>query len=115
MVSHALFESSSGYAIFKVELSDALSANSQAAQGSINDLAKFGKMVSLMSFSPFKNAAHALENANDISEGASLHTCSLTSPDHYDRCPERVPQIPIRAQLVKTRQKILCPARSWRC
>jgi nucleolar protein 56 len=26
-------------------------------------------MVSLMSFTPFKNAAQALENANDVSEG----------------------------------------------
>ncbi len=26
-------------------------------------------MVRLQSFAPYKNAAHALENANDISEG----------------------------------------------
>jgi hypothetical protein len=37
----------------------------------LDDLAKFGKMVSLVSFSPFKSAAHALENANDVSEGQS--------------------------------------------
>lgn len=43
----------------------------EAVQKSIQDLSKFKKMVSLVSFSPFKNAAHALENANDISEGAS--------------------------------------------
>jgi len=43
----------------------------EAVQKSIQDLGKFKKMVSLVSFSPFKNAAHALENANDISEGAS--------------------------------------------
>lgn len=41
----------------------------EAVQKSIQDLSKFKKMVSLVSFSPFKNAAHALENANDISEG----------------------------------------------
>ena len=35
-----------------------------------DDTAKFEKMVNLLSFSPFKSAAHALENANDISEGA---------------------------------------------
>ena len=70
MITHALFESSSGYAIFEVKLTEDIGANTPAAQESIKDLSKFGKMVSLMSFSPFKSAAHALENANDISEGA---------------------------------------------
>ncbi|KAK7462286.1 Nucleolar protein 56 [Stygiomarasmius scandens] len=69
MITHALFESSSGYAIFEVKLTEDIGANTPAAQESIKDLSKFGKMVSLMSFSPFKSAAHALENANDISEG----------------------------------------------
>lgn len=69
MVSHILFESASGYAIFEVKLQDALGSSTKAMQDSIEDLAKFGKMVNLLSFSPFKSAAHALENANDISEG----------------------------------------------
>ena len=68
-VTHVLFESASGYAIFEVKLQDALASSSEAWQKSISDLAKFGKMVNLLSFSPFKSAAHALENANDISEG----------------------------------------------
>lgn len=33
------------------------------------DLAKFGKMVELVSFAPFQGASQALENANEISEG----------------------------------------------
>lgn len=33
------------------------------------DLAKFGKMVELVSFAPFQGAAQALENANLVSEG----------------------------------------------
>ncbi|KAG6889501.1 snoRNP complex protein nop56 [Termitomyces sp. Mi166 len=69
MVTHVLFESASGYAIFEAKLVDNIGSSSRAVQESIKDLAKFGKMVSLLSFSPFKSAAQALENANDISEG----------------------------------------------
>lgn len=69
MATHALFESSSGYAIFEIKLQENVGSMTKAVQNSIDDLAKFGKMVTLLSFSPFKSAAHALENANDISEG----------------------------------------------
>ena len=72
MITHALLESSSGYGLFQVKLTEDIGAHTQGAQDSIKDLSKFGKMVSLMSFAPFKNAAHALENANDISEGAFI-------------------------------------------
>ncbi|KAF8333415.1 uncharacterized protein EI90DRAFT_3280370 [Cantharellus anzutake] len=60
--THILFESSSGYALFS-------SRKHADVQNSIRDAFKFGKMVELRSFAPFKTAAHALENANDISEG----------------------------------------------
>lgn len=70
MPTHVLFESASGYAVFEVKLQDALASNTKAFQDSVDDLAKFGKMVTLLSFAPFKSAAHALENMNDISEGA---------------------------------------------
>lgn len=72
MATHALFETSSGYAIFEVNFKEDIGSGSKAVQDSVDDLAKFGKMVSLLSFSPFKSAAHALENANDVSEGQSL-------------------------------------------
>ncbi|KAJ7156103.1 hypothetical protein C8R43DRAFT_425740 [Mycena crocata] len=68
-ITHALFESASGYAVFEAKLSDDIGARTLAVQQSIVDLAKFGKIVSLMSFLPFKSAAQALENANDVSEG----------------------------------------------
>ncbi|KAJ4471997.1 hypothetical protein J3R30DRAFT_3659943 [Lentinula aciculospora] len=68
-ITHALFESSSGYALFNVKLTEDIVFHSQAAQESIRDLGKFGKMVELRSFVPFKSAAHALENINDVSEG----------------------------------------------
>lgn len=35
----------------------------------MRDLSKFGKVIKLKSFVPFKSAAHALENINDITEG----------------------------------------------
>jgi nucleolar protein 56 len=70
MVTHVLFESASGYAIFEAKLTEEVGARSRAVQQSIEDVAKFTKMVTLLSFSPFKTAAHALENANDVSEGA---------------------------------------------
>ena len=68
-VTHVLFESASGYAIFESKISEDIGSRSQAVGDSFQDLAKFGKMVSLMSFSPFKSAAQALENINDVSEG----------------------------------------------
>lgn len=39
-------------------------------QEAISDVTKFGAMVGLKGFLPFRDAAHALENANDVSEGA---------------------------------------------
>ena len=67
--THALFESASGYAIFEVKLHEKIGSSSKEVGDAIDDLGKFGKMVSLLSFSPFKSAAHALQNANDVSEG----------------------------------------------
>ncbi|KAI6097935.1 Nop-domain-containing protein [Pisolithus croceorrhizus] len=69
MATHLLFESASGYAIFEVKLREEVGARTKDVQDSINDLSKFNKMVSLLSFSPFRSAADALENINDISEG----------------------------------------------
>ncbi|KAI6006442.1 Nop-domain-containing protein [Pisolithus marmoratus] len=69
MATHLLFESASGYAIFEVKLREEVGARTKEVQDSINDLSKFNKMVSLLSFSPFRSAADALENINDISEG----------------------------------------------
>ncbi|KAI9568526.1 hypothetical protein HD554DRAFT_2022139 [Boletus coccyginus] len=69
MATHALFETASGYAVFEVKLHDVVGSQTKAVQDSINDFSKFTKMVSLVSFSPFKSAADALENINDISEG----------------------------------------------
>ncbi len=79
--THALFESASGYAIFEVKLTDDIALKSEAMQASLKDLSKFGKIVSLLSFSPYKSAAQALENANDISEG-QLDLLPWIQPTH---------------------------------
>jgi hypothetical protein len=79
MATHALFESASGYAIFEVKFAEEIGAKSSSVQDSIKDLAKFGKMVNLLSFLPFKSAAQALENANDISEGDYRQRVELRS------------------------------------
>jgi len=70
MITHVLFESASGYAVFEAKLAENIALKTSAMQNSIRDLGKFGKMVSLLSFTPFKSAAQALENINDVSEGA---------------------------------------------
>jgi len=69
-VNYLLHESSVGYAVFSVKLqSDTVGARLKEVQDSHADLAKFGKMVSLVSFAPFQGASQALENANEVSEG----------------------------------------------
>ncbi len=69
-IDYLLHESSVGYAIFAVRLqSDTVGARLKEVQDAHTDLARFGKMVQLVSFAPFQGAAQALENANDVSEG----------------------------------------------
>ncbi|KAI9496089.1 hypothetical protein BDB00DRAFT_953365 [Zychaea mexicana] len=69
MATHVLFESASGYALFERVQSEEIGAKLEQVQKNVTDLAKFGQTVKLKSFSPFKSAADALENANDVSEG----------------------------------------------
>ncbi len=64
-----LFESSSGYALFEVVKAEEIGAMSEAVQETIQDLARFSKIVKLKSFLPFTSAESALENINAVSEG----------------------------------------------
>ncbi|GMF59702.1 unnamed protein product [[Candida] boidinii] len=69
-LDYVLFEEPTGYAIFKVKLQqDDIGSRLKEVQQAANDLSTFSKLVELVSFAPFKGAAQALENANDISEG----------------------------------------------
>jgi nucleolar protein 56 len=70
--THVLLETASGYAVFESKLYEEIGSRTAEVQKSLDDFQKFKKMVTLVSFMPFKSAAHALENANDISEGMSL-------------------------------------------
>ena len=67
--THVLFECAAGLAIFKVEQAEQIGSLTKQVQEAIDDLPSFGKMVKLLSFSPFKSAADALQGALDISEG----------------------------------------------
>ncbi|KAI8373670.1 hypothetical protein BD560DRAFT_393993 [Blakeslea trispora] len=69
MANYILFETASGYALFERLQSEEIGSKLESVQASIADLSKFSKMLKLKSFAPFKNAADALENANDVSEG----------------------------------------------
>ncbi|KAF9085748.1 snoRNP complex protein nop56, partial [Mortierella sp. AD031] len=68
-VNYFLYESSSGYALFERLESEEIGSKLADVVEAATDLTKFGKMVKLKSFAPFKSAAHALENMNDVSEG----------------------------------------------
>ncbi|KAI9443432.1 Nop-domain-containing protein [Lactarius indigo] len=113
MATHILFETASGYAIFEVKLRDELASMTGAMQTSIQDLGKFKKMVSLLSFSPFKNAAHALENANDVSEGTvnedlrALLELNLSKPSKSSSIVLGVSD-PILASAIKGALKLKC-------
>lgn len=68
-----LFEHASGYAIFKVSGADVVS---QMVQDAVPDFTQFCQLVTLLAFQPFKTAANALDNINNISEGICVkHKC----------------------------------------
>ncbi|XP_002155156.2 nucleolar protein 56 [Hydra vulgaris] len=69
MVLYVLFEHAAGYAVFKVISSEDVGALLPEVQEAVLDLERFGRIVKLVAFSPFKTAANALENINSISEG----------------------------------------------
>jgi len=54
-VDYALYESALGYAIFKVvHQADGIAVQLKETQEAVSDLRKFGKMVTLVNFSPFR-------------------------------------------------------------
>ncbi|EKD14996.1 uncharacterized protein L3040_003807 [Drepanopeziza brunnea f. sp. 'multigermtubi'] len=69
-INYLLHESAVGYAIFEVvHQADTVGNRLKEVQDASQDLAKFGKMVKLVNFAPYRGAAEALENVNDVSEG----------------------------------------------
>ena len=68
--NYLLSESAAGYALYEVIKAEEIGVQSREFLNTISDPYAFSKLVKLISFTPFKNAAHALENMNDISEGS---------------------------------------------
>lgn len=66
---YVLFETAYGYALFERLESDEIGQNLDAVTAAMQDLSKFGRVVKLQGFLPFKNAAEALQNINEVSEG----------------------------------------------
>ena len=64
-----LYEHATGYALFKVKEYEEIGSFLPQVEKATQDLVKFKGVVELIAFSPFKNAANALENANSVSEG----------------------------------------------
>ncbi|KAI3644564.1 hypothetical protein MP228_010728 [Amoeboaphelidium protococcarum] len=69
MTTHILFELASGYALFEKIGGDEIGASTESVQQAYADYSLFCKVVKLKSFLPYKNAADALQNLNDVSEG----------------------------------------------
>uniref|UniRef100_A0A1B6D9N1 Nucleolar protein 56 n=1 Tax=Clastoptera arizonana TaxID=38151 RepID=A0A1B6D9N1_9HEMI len=69
MVLYVLFEHAAGYALFKVRKFNEIGTDLPQVEESTTDYDRFSHVVKLVSFSPFKSAAAALENVNSISEG----------------------------------------------
>ncbi|CAO1618606.1 unnamed protein product [Parajaminaea phylloscopi] len=67
--THVLFECATGCAIFQVTQVEEIASKDAAVQASTLEISNFGRMVKLLSFSPFKSAVDALQSCLDISEG----------------------------------------------
>jgi nucleolar protein 56 len=64
-----LFETAYGYSLFERLETDEIGQGVDAVTAAMQDLGKFGRAIKLQAFLPFKNAAEALQNINEVSEG----------------------------------------------
>ncbi|KAK8547916.1 hypothetical protein V6N13_123339 [Hibiscus sabdariffa] len=69
MTLYLLYESSSGYALFRAQGLDEIGQNTEAVRNSVADLNRFGKVVQLTAFQPFESAIDGLNQCNSVSEG----------------------------------------------
>lgn len=72
-----LFEHAAGYGLFRVKEFEDVGSFLPQVEQSVTDLSRFNGVVKLVSFSPFKSAAHALDNINSISEGVLSEDLNL--------------------------------------
>ncbi|KAI1344377.1 Nop domain-containing protein [Xylariaceae sp. FL0016] len=69
-IDYLLYESAVGYGLFKVvHQMDGVALNLPEVQKKTSDLSSFGKLLTTVSFAPWRSAADALENITLISEG----------------------------------------------
>jgi nucleolar protein 56 len=66
---YVLFESSSGYALFKVKETEVVAEKDDAFQKSVVDFGRFSQIVDLVGFAPFRSREDALDNILSVSEG----------------------------------------------
>jgi nucleolar protein 56 len=66
---YVLFEHACGYALFSVREFEEIGSLEREVASSVADPSRFSSVVKLVSWSPFKNAANALDNMLSISEG----------------------------------------------
>lgn len=69
-----LFEHASGYAVFRCQDVEDIGSLLSEVQEAVLDFARFGSMITLEAFAPFKTGVNALENINSISEGIAVNT-----------------------------------------
>ena len=69
-----LFEHASGYAVFRCQDVEDIGSLLSEVQEAVLDFARFGSMITLEAFVPFKTGVNALENINSISEGIAADT-----------------------------------------
>ena len=89
-----LYEHASGYAIFKVIGQEEIGVLLPEVQESVSDLSRFGKLVKLAAFSPFKSGTNALDNINCVSEGLyqnrSVHCMNFATSKANIKCPKPI-------------------------
>ena len=65
---YLLYESASGYALFKKEEFDEIVGKISKIQKAAGDIERFSKMVTMQAYSPFTTAEEALENIMAITQ-----------------------------------------------
>lgn len=78
MAMFLLFEAASGYGLMECIEAEEVASQSKKVLDSVNDVSKFSKIVKLNAFQAFESAEDALQNINDVSEGAC---CALDSAE----------------------------------
>ena len=66
MKTSLLTETASGYSLFQVLEADVMATQVDSMQEAIAEYSRFSKMVKLAAFAPFRSAAHALEDVNQM-------------------------------------------------